>query len=57
MHGGRNSKERMKQWIGQAIFILALCLGIGGCDYLEKSGEAKVINAKAEAERQGKEQR
>jgi Ca2+/Na+ antiporter len=36
----------MGQMIGCAVIILALCLGLGGCAYLIRIGNAKVETAK-----------
>ena len=37
--------------IGCAAIILALCIGIGGCEYLQRKGEADVLKAKIELEK------
>lgn len=34
-------------YLSTAVVILALLLGIGGCDYLFKLGEAEIYKAKA----------
>lgn len=36
----------MKDYIGQACVVLAVCLGIGGCTYLVNLSEAKLNESK-----------
>ena len=36
---------------GVGLLVLSLCLGIGGCTYLIRIGDANIIEAKAELAR------